>query len=386
MAGDMKFRRLRLRNWKNFQNADVEIPDRLFLVGPNGCGKSNFLDAFRFLQDLTSKGGGFEETVERRGGMRAIRCLAARRQTDVEIAVDLREGEDGPLWRYRLVFWEDRRRRPVRPRVRKECVSRDGETILDRPDEDDRRDEERLTQTHMEHASTNSRFRKLAEFFRSIHYLHIVPQLVRDGERSNGRRDDPHGGDFLRRIDRAPAERRARRLKRIERALRLAVPRFTELEAFRDDDGAPRLRAKFRHWRPHGAWQTEEQFSDGTLRLIGFLWAATMERGPLLLEEPEISLHPGIVRVLPQMLARVRRAPDNQTFLSTHSPELLCDEGIGLDETLLFQPGEEGTEIAPAHSLDTVRALLEGGISLGDIVIPETEPANLERLAWLAEA
>ena len=385
MAGDIKFRRLRLRNWKNFQNADVEIPDRLFLVGPNGCGKSNFLDAFRFLQDLTSKGGGFEETVDRRGGMRAIRCLAARRQTDVEIAVDLREGEDGPLWRYRLVFWEDRRRRPVRPRVRKECVSRDGETILDRPDEDDRRDEERLTQTHMEHASTNSRFRKLAEFFRSVHYLHIVPQLVRDRKRSNGRRDDPHGGDFLRRIDREPEDQRKRRLKRIERALRLAVPRFTELEAVRDDDGAPRLRAKFRHWRPHGAWQTEEQFSDGTLRLIGLLWAATMERGPLLLEEPEISLHPGIVRVLPQMLARVRRAPDNQTFLSTHSPELLRDEGIGLDEALLFLPGTEGTEIAPVGSFNDTCALLDGGVLLDDIAIARTQPPESIHLSWLPD-
>ena len=385
MADDMKFRRIRLRNWKNFQNVDVEIPDRLFLVGPNGSGKSNFLDAFRFLQDLTSKGGGFEEAVERRGGMRAVRCLSARRQTDVEIAVDLREGEDGPLWRYRLVFWEDRRRRPMRPRVREECVSRDGETILDRPDEEDRRDEERLTQTHMEHASTNSRFRKLAEFFRSIHYLHIVPQLVRDGERSNGRRDDPHGGDFLRRIDRAPAERRARRLKRIECALRLAVPWFTDLEAFRDDDGAPRLRAKFRHWRPHGAWQTEEQFSDGTLRLIGLLWAAMRGRGPLLLEEPEISLHPGIVRVLPQMLARVRRLSANQTFLSTHSPELLRDEGIGLDETLLLRPEAESTEIKPAGSLANVRDLLDAGIPLGDIVIPETEPSDVDRLSWQAD-
>ncbi len=38
------------------------------------------------------------------------------------------------------------------------------------------------------------------------------------------------------------------------------------------------LRGKYRHWRPEGTWQTEEQFSDGTLQLIGLLWAA-MDRG-----------------------------------------------------------------------------------------------------------
>ena len=54
----MKIRKLSLKNWKNFATVEVEIPDRLFLVGPNASGKSNFLDAFRFLRDLASSGGG----------------------------------------------------------------------------------------------------------------------------------------------------------------------------------------------------------------------------------------------------------------------------------------------------------------------------------------
>ena len=385
MANELRFRRLRLKNWKNFQDVDVEVRDRLFLVGANGSGKSNFLDVFRFLKDLASKGRGFEEAVERRGGMGAIRCLAARRNTDVEIAVDIQQGGDGPLWHYELVFWQDGRRRPARLLLRRECVSRDGETLLERPNEDDIGDPARLSQTHVEQINANRRFRELVDFFRSIHYLHIVPQLVRDPRRSTNRVDDPYGGDFLDRVNRTPESRREPRLKRIENALRLTVPRFTNLELTHDKGGAPRLRAKLRHWRPQGTWQTEEQFSDGTLRLIGLLWAATEKRGPLLLEEPEISLHPGIVRVLPQMLACVRRPSANQVFLSTHSPELLCDEGIGLDETLLFTHGAEGVAVAPADSFEGARALLEGGLSLGDIALPETQPLDAERLSRLAD-
>ena len=386
MANELKFQRLRLKNWKNFQDVDVEVRDRMFLVGANAAGKSNLLDAFRFLRDLASVGGGFGEAVERRGGMGAIRCLAARRNTDVEIAVDIQQGGDGPLWSYELSFWQDGRRRPARPLLRRERVSRDGETLLERPNEDDIGDPARLSQTHIEQVNTNRRFREVVDFFRSIHYLHIVPQLVRDPRRSTNRIDDPYGGDFLDRVERTPESRREPRLKRIENALRLTVPRFTNLELTHDKGDAPRLRAKLQHWRPQGAWQTEEQFSDGTLRLIGLLWAATEKRGPLLLEEPEISLHPGIVRVLPQMLACVRRPSANQVFLSTHSPELLCDEGIGLDETLLFLPGHEGTAIAPAASFDDARALLEGGLNLGDIVIPKTQPPDAIRLSWLADA
>ena len=382
MANDLRFRRLRLRNWKNFQDIEIEIQDRIFLVGANASGKSNLLDAFRFLRDLASVGGGFEEAVGRRGGVKAVRCLAARRNTHIEIEVDV-QGRGGSRWRYELAFSEGGQRRPA---VRKERVLRDSETIVDRPDEDDRNDAARLTQTFLEQVNVNRDFRDLATFFKSIRYLHIVPQLVRDPDRSIGRSDDPYGGDFLDQIAKTPKDRRERRLKRIEEALRMAVPQLKELRLARDKRGAPHLRMKYGHWRSYGAWQTEEQFSDGTLRLIGLLWAAMKERGTLLLEEPEISLHPDIVRRLPQMLERVRKQSPKQVFLSTHSPELLADEGIGLDETLLFLPGREGAEIAPAASFEDVHALLEGGLNLGDAVIPKTQPPDAIRLSRLTDA
>ena len=148
---------------------------------------------------------------------------------------------------------------------------------------------------------------------------------------------------------------------------------------------SPHLRARYQHWRPHGAWQSEEQLSDGTLRLMGLLWAAMEGKGPLLLEEPELSLHPEIVRLLPQMLARVQRRTKRQIFLSTHSPDLLRDNGIGLDETLLFVPAKEGVQILPAGSdLDIVR-LLSAGFSLADTVIPRTRPKHANQLSMFAD-
>ena len=374
----LKFTRLRLRNWKNFPAADVSIQDRMFLVGPNASGKSNLLDAFRFLRDLASPGGGLQEAVRRRGGMKAIRCLAARRKNDVEIHVDLQGTNDGARWEYALAFHQDNQRRPL---VRKECVLRDGQEIVRRPDKEDGKDRGRLTQTALEQVNANRPFRDVAMFFASTRYSHVVPQLIRDRDRYEGRSKDPYGGDFLVQIAKIPESKREKRMKRIEKALRIAVPQLEGIELWRDDHGAPRLRGKYRHWRPAGAWQTEEQFSDGTLRLIGLLWAA-MERGkgPLLLEEPELSLHTDIVRMQPQMLARAQRRTGRQMFLATHSPELLRDEGIGLDETLLLIPGPEGTGVTPAGMHREIRDLLEGGLSLGDVVIPRTRPDHVQQL------
>jgi len=378
----MKIRKLVLKNWKNFVQAEVAIRDRVFLVGPNASGKSNFLDAFRFLRDLASTGGGFQEAVARRSGVSAIRCLAARRYPDIEIAVTM-EGDDGKsTWEYELSFYQDNQRRAL---VRKEGVRRDGDEILVRPAPADEADPQQLTQTHLEQVNVNKEFRELATFFASIRYLHLVPQLVREPDRSVGRANDPYGGDFLEQVAKTSERTQRARLRRIQDALRVAVPQLKEIELSRDIRGTPHLRGKYQHWRPQGAWQTEEQFSDGTLRLMGLLWVAMDKEGPLLLEEPELSLHPEIVRILPQVLARVQRRTGRQIFLSTHSPDLLRDEGIGLDEVLLLTPGSEGTVVSTASSVTDIRALLEGGLSLADVVIPKTRPGQVGQLTMFGD-
>ena len=382
MSTNLRFRKLRLQNWKNFASVDVAVQDRLFLVGPNASGKSNFLDVFRFLRDLASSGGGFQEAVGRRGGISAVRCLAARKNPDIEIQVELEEEEDGSRWEYELALRQDNQRRPL---VRRERVLHDDVELVDRPNSEDTADPARLTQTYLEQVNVNQRFRDLAAFFASIRYLHIVPQLVREPDRSVGQSNDPFGGDFLEQVAKTRDRSRNARLKRIQKALRVAVPQLEEIEMRRDDRGTPHLRGKYQHWRPQGAWQTEEQFSDGTLRLMGLLWVAMEGEGPLLLEEPELSLHPEIVRLLPQMLARVQRQTKRQIFLSTHSPDLLRDDGIGLDETLLLAPGAEGTIVTPAGSHREIRDLLEGGLSLADIVIPRTRPDQATQLVLFGD-
>lgn len=311
------------------------------------------------------------------GGVGAIRSLAARRNPDIELHVELQESVDGSRWHYELAFGQDSQRRA---HLKKERVLHGERILLERPNEDDIHDKERLTQTFLEQVNVNRDFRIIASFFTSIRYMHIVPQLVREPDRSIGRVHDPFGGDFLEQVARTPEKTQKARLRRIRDALRVAVPQLQEIELWRDERGTPHLRGKYEHWRPRGAWQTEEQFSDGTLRLMGLLWVAMEGGGPLLLEEPELSLHPEIVRVLPQMFARAQRKTGRQIFLSTHSPDLLRDEGIGLHEVLLLVPGREGTEVKTAASLDDIRSLLDGGLSLPEAVLPLTRPQNVDQL------
>lgn len=371
-----------LENWRNFASAHVDLQRRVFLIGPNASGKSNFLDMFRFLHDLVSVGGGFQEAVRKRRGVSSLRCLAARRYSDIAVRVSIGDDEEPSVWRYELRFNQDYRQRPV---IKEERVFRDGQEILRRPDDKDESDRERLTQTYLEQVHANQPFREIADFFSSTRYLHIVPQLVREPDRSVGRANDPFGGDFLEQVARTQEKTRNAWLRRISNALRLAVPQMKELELWRDVRGTPHVRGKYEHWRPQGAWQTEEEFSDGTLRLMGLLWIALAGSGPLLLEEPELSLHPEVVRYLPQMFARLQRRAGRQIMISTHSPDLLRDEGMGVDELLLLKPQTEGTTIRTASSFEDIKALLEGGLPLAEAVIPKTAPPNAQQLTLFSD-
>jgi predicted ATPase len=380
----MQFSRIRLENWRNFSEVDVALQTRAFLVGANATGKSNFLDVFRFLRDLVVPGGGFQEAVNRRGGVSIIRNLAARYpRTNVEIDVDLQEGDE-TLWRYRIVFNEDNNHRPV---LREEKIWHKGQSILDRLDKDDEKDEARLSQTQLEQTFANVKFREIAEFFKSVSYSHVVPQFVRDPERSLGRQADPYGADLFEQIAKAPQKPREKRLQRILSALRLAVPQLTALQLLRDNDGSFHLRAQFRQGAST-APLTEREFSDGTLRLLGLLWALQEGTGTLLLEEPELSLHPSVVRNLPQMMHRIRHDQNlaqRQIIVSTHSSDLLRDEGIAPDEVLLFTHTQAGVQVKVGVSLPEIERELAAGLTMADIVLPRTEPPNIRELAVLSE-
>jgi AAA domain, putative AbiEii toxin, Type IV TA system len=164
------------------------------------------------------------------------------------------------------------------------------------------------------------------------------------------------------------------------------VPQLQELQFLRDEaKGTPHLRGKYEHWRPKGAWQTGEQFSDGTLRLLGLLWTVLDGSGPLLLEEPELSLHPDVIRYLPQVFARMQRRTGRQVLVSSHSADLLRDEGIGLDEVLLLRPHSEGTRVEAATNLKQAKALVEGGLPLPDALLPETRPPKPHQLALFGD-
>ena len=118
--------------------------------------------------------------------------------------------------------------------------------------------------------------------------------------------------------------------------------------------------------------------------MIGFLWCLLERDSLLLLEEPELSLNEAVVGRIAPMISRAQRIRKRQVIVSTHSDALLADKGIGAEEVLLLTPNAEGTDVKVAGDIGEVVALLEGGMSVAEAVLPMTRPDNLSKLSSFA--
>lgn len=370
---------LKLKNWRNFRNAEVDFQDITYIMGPNAAGKSNFLDVFRFLRDIANpQGGGLQQALNSRGGMSKVRCLAARNDPKIMIDVKLSDSiDESPKWQYILEIAQQSTGKHLAYVSQEKVIDLAiGKAILNRPNSNDKNDERLLSQTALEQIAQNGKFRDIADFFEDVLYLHLVPQLLKFGNELAVKKmiNDPFGQGFLETIASTTEKVRKSRLNRIESILKAVIHGMDDLNFERDEVGRPHLKMRYSHWRPNGGWQTEEEFSDGTLRMIAFLWTLLDNRSVILLEEPELSLHRDIVEKIPELIQRAkksRKKAEGQIFISTHSDAILSSPVIR-GQYLMLKPSDngEGTKIEPPNEQEELA--LDAGISPADILLPTT--------------
>jgi predicted ATPase len=381
----MLITRIELRNWRNFKAASIDPSAGVtYLVGPNASGKSNFLDALRFLRDIAKPiGGGLQTALIERGGFSKVRCHhtygpKAVGGTDLWIKVSARD--ENTDWTYELSVNYPKVGSREFAHVSREIVRKDGAEILVRPSETERQDPEQLKVSYLEQAAQNSQFREIATFFSGITYVHLVPQLVKYGERIAGRLlpDDPFGQAFMKRIADTSPKTRDNRLNKVANALSHIVPGLEKLNFVKDKEGRPHIEMGFRTFRPQNSKQLEDQLSDGTLRLIALLWLLQERHAsPLLLEEPELSLNEEIVRQLHTVFSRISRKFRNQVFVTTHSSALLSNPGIPAESVFTIALRKEGgSEVAPPS--EQAKIAMRNGIPASEVVLDRSAQLVLD--------
>src|SRR3989337_1093526 len=86
MNGSVLITRVVLKNYKSIATCSVPLRSLVFLVGQNGSGKSNFMDALRLVSE--SLNTSLDHALRERGGINEVRRRSAGHPTHFGIRLE----------------------------------------------------------------------------------------------------------------------------------------------------------------------------------------------------------------------------------------------------------------------------------------------------------
>ena len=347
--------RVVLKNYKSIAACDVQLGPLTFLVGRNGAGKSNFLDALRFVADALNHS--LDHAIRDRGGINDVRhrLSGSAYHFDIRLEFTLPNSANG----YYAFSIESRSRGRYGVQV-EECRIQRGQDKT--PEAYFRVDNGKITDTsvkvapatvndrlYLVNASGLPEFRPVYDAFSRMGFYNLNPNIIRDLQ-------DPDPGDILMQdgnnLNSVFKQLSSDVKKNIEEYLAVIVPGVLRVHARKF---GPKEALQFRQYVAEDKDPLifyGSNMSDGTLRALGILVALFQgnqkaeERVTLVgIEEPETALHPGAVAAL---LDGLRDAANRtQVIITTHSPELLDDKHLDVNSILAVEAHDGDTVIAP---------------------------------------
>jgi predicted ATPase len=373
MSQSVFMRRVVLRNYKSIGHCDVPLSPLTYLVGQNGAGKSNFLDALHFVRDALT--GSLDSAIRERGGLNEVRRRSSGHPTHFGIRLDfrLRDGRDG--WYAFKIGAMSSGGYDVQQeecviggigrgpffRIEKGRLREGSEAVFPAVTAD------RLA---LVAASGFTAFRPVFDALCAMGFYNLNPRLMRELQKpQDGRFLKPVGENIasvIGQLQRVAPDR----LETIREYLQAVVPMvhgverkaigpMETLEFSQEMAGA-------RHpWR-----FLAHNMSDGTLRALGVMTALLQgsdadSPSVIGIEEPETALHPAASAALREVLLHATRY--TQVLVTSHSPDLLDDPGIDADALLAVVSDGGETKIAPLDGASR-QALRDHLFSAGELL------------------
>jgi len=385
--GSSVLTRLLSRNFKSLRSLDLPLGPLNVLVGPNMGGKSNLLDALRFLYESWFPQAGTYGPVNalvRRGGIDEVlwkggpdRLLSvgveftdpARPDRSFKYGIELVGGPSGyvNIQAEQLVLVEGEQQYPLitRESEGRWLVNANGQHLVSVSPE----------RSAMELAPQNWEGYPLKWSAQNWRSYNLVPSRMKQlNPVTAGGVLEPQGENLSAWLmwlqTRAPET-----FNRIAEVARDVFPDIRRLLTWPTQQGTVYLASEEQALaRPTPL----VQMSDGELAFIAFLsliCAPDDLGGTLfLVEEPENHLHPRLLETLVALLRQVqeevsdRNVPPSQIVLTTHSPYLL--DQMNLDEILWIEKKHGETVVVRPSDKTHLRKLVEDkDLGLGDLML-----------------
>jgi predicted ATPase len=365
--------RVQLRNYKSIGFCDVPLRPLTYLVGANGSGKSNFLDALHLVRDALAASLG--NALNERGGLAEVRRRSSGHPTHFGMRLEfaLNDGRRGH-YAFNIGALSDR----AYEVQAEECViggigkgpfyqvgrgqlKQSSETAFPAITSD------RLALVAVSGLAV---FRPVFDALTAMGFYNLNPKLMRELQKpQDGRLLKPVGENIasvIGHLESVAPEAMATILEYLHSVApmvhgveRKQVGPMETLEFRQDMAGAKHP------WR-----FLAQNMSDGTLRALGVLTAlfqGNHDDAPTLvgIEEPETALHPAASAALREALARA--SEHTQVIVTSHSPDLLDHRGLSAESVLavVLEGGE--TRIAPLDEGSRI-AMREQLFSAGELL------------------
>ncbi len=352
MTDSIFLTRVVLRNYKSIAFCDVELGPLTYLVGNNGSGKSNFLDALHLVRDALT--GSLDNALAERGGLSEVRRRSSGHPTHFGIRLEfrLRNGTTG-YYAFRVGALRDRGYEVQN----EECVLGGiGKGPFFKLEKGQLKSSSEATfpavtsdRLALVNASGLPTFRPVFDALTSMGFYNLNPKLIRELQKpQDGRLLKPAGENIasvLGHLERTEPSV----VQTIAEYLQTVVPTVHGVERVQI---GPMETLQFRQDMAGAQhpWHFQAQnMSDGTLRALGVLVAlfqGNRDYVPSIIgiEEPETALHPAASGALREALQRA--SEKTQVIVTSHSPDLLDDINLSPDSLLAVVGAAGETRIA----------------------------------------
>jgi predicted ATPase len=309
LTGSAQLSRIILRGFKSIAECHLELGSLNILIGPNGAGKSNFVEFFKMIQQLLE--GNLQLYVSRQGGPDALLHFGRKKTEKLETQLyfgnngyrcTLEPTKDNRLMFTDEAFWRDNSRPTTFGSGHFESAMEEDTGI-----EIDVRPSMRQWRVYHFHDTSDSSYVKQRHAINDNTYI---------------RPDARNLAAFLYLLKQVHTAH----YRKIVNTIRLAAPFFGDFHLRPQSDNKNMIELEWTEKGQDVPFKAHH-LSDGTLRFIclAALLLQPEENQPssILIDEPELGLHPYAITVLASLLKST--AARKQIIVSTQSVDLVSE-------------------------------------------------------------